>query len=97
VKNPGRSALKRSGRGIRRIMTTKQIQAPPGGVMTDEVGTVTGDLTLQPQHSASGDVTLRVQYTGADEWYTVSGAHVKVDGGDSEAVAKAEEELLARF
>jgi hypothetical protein len=78
-------------------MTTKQIQAPQGGVMTEEVGTVTGDLTLEPQHSAAGDVTLRVQYTGADEWYTVSGAHIKVDGGDSDAVAKAEEELLARF
>lgn len=78
-------------------MTTKNIKAPPGGVMTDEVGTVTGDLTLQPQPSAFGDVTLRVQYTGAEEWYLVSGAHITVDGGDSDAVAKAEAELLARF
>jgi len=78
-------------------MTTKKVQAPPGGVMTDEVGTVTGDLTLEPQHSAAGDVILRVQYTGADEWYTVSGAHLKVDPGDPEAIAKAEEDLLARF
>lgn len=78
-------------------MTTKTIQAPPGGIMTDEVGTVTGDLTLEPQHSKSGDVTLRVQYTGADEWYTVTGAHIRVDGSNPDAVAKAEEELLARF
>lgn len=78
-------------------MTTKTIQAPAGGVMTDEVGTITGDLTLEPQHSPSGDVTLRVQYTGADEWYTVTGAHLKVNGNDSDAVAKAEQDLLARF
>jgi len=64
--------------------------------MTDEVGIVTGDLTLTPW--LDGDtVRLRVQYKGADEWYTVSDASVKVDAANQDAVDKASNELLARF
>ena len=55
----------------------KDIVAPPGGVMTDEVGVVTGDLTLETQLSPDCVVSLRVQYKGADEWYTVTGATTK--------------------
>ncbi|MEH1099192.1 hypothetical protein [Micromonospora sp. CPCC 205561] len=47
----------------------------PGGVMTDEVGVVTGELTLRTAH-ADGQVTLTVQYKDADEWYAVSGGRV---------------------
>lgn len=45
----------------------------PGGVMTDEAGVVTGELTLQTGY-ADGQVSLRVQYKDADEWYAVTGA-----------------------
>ncbi|SCG76370.1 hypothetical protein [Micromonospora humi] len=51
---------------------TADITAGPGGVMTDEVGVVTGELTLRTEH-ADGKVTLRVQYKDADEWYAVTG------------------------
>ncbi|MFD6638468.1 hypothetical protein ACFWDN_21910 [Micromonospora chalcea] len=51
---------------------TTDIVPGPGGVMTDEVGVVTGDLTLRTEH-ADGRVTLRVQYKDADEWYAVTG------------------------
>ncbi|GAA4679492.1 hypothetical protein Prum_044380 [Phytohabitans rumicis] len=51
---------------------TTDITAGPGGVMTDEVGVVTGDLTLRTE-LVDGQVTLRVQYKDADEWYTVTG------------------------
>jgi len=51
---------------------TTDITAGPGGVMTDEVGVVTGDLTLRSEISGT-IVTLRVQYKDADEWYTVTG------------------------
>ncbi|WP_428963184.1 hypothetical protein [Micromonospora fluostatini] len=44
----------------------------PGGVMTDEVGVVTGELTLRTEY-ADGRVTVRVQYKDADEWYAVTG------------------------
>nr|WP_308194621.1 hypothetical protein [Micromonospora cabrerizensis] len=54
---------------------TTDIVPGPGGVMTDEVGVVTGDLTLRTEY-ADGKVTLRVQYKDADEWYAVTGASV---------------------
>ncbi|WP_342672761.1 hypothetical protein [Micromonospora rhizosphaerae] len=54
---------------------TADITAGPGGVMTDEVGVVTGELTLRTEY-ADGQVTLRVQYKDADEWYTVTGGKV---------------------
>ncbi|MEU7974791.1 hypothetical protein ACFYPG_12715 [Micromonospora sp. NPDC005553] len=54
---------------------TTDIVPGPGGVMTDEVGVVTGDLTLRTEY-ADGKVTLRVQYKDADEWYAVTGTSV---------------------
>ena len=56
---------------------TTDIVAGPGGVMTDEAGVVTGDLTLRSE-LADGAYVLRVQYKGADEWYTVTGAKARV-------------------
>jgi hypothetical protein len=50
---------------------TADITAGPGGVMTDEVGVVTGDLTLRTV-LAEGQVRLEVQYKDADEWYAVT-------------------------
>ncbi|MEV4413203.1 hypothetical protein [Catellatospora sp. NPDC049609] len=76
---------------------TVDVMAPRGGVMTDEVGTVTGELTLEPK--VEGDtVRLRVRYKGAEEWYTVTGAQVKVaDPADPAAVDRAAQDLLNRF
>ncbi|MEU4780795.1 hypothetical protein [Micromonospora sp. NPDC023633] len=54
---------------------TADIVPGPGGVMTDEVGVVTGELTLRTGY-ADGQVTLTVQYKDADEWYTVTGGRV---------------------
>ncbi|MGC1214962.1 MAG: hypothetical protein WA890_27345, partial [Micromonospora sp.] len=51
------------------------ITTGPGGVMTDEVGVVTGELTLRTEY-ADGQVTLHVQYKDADEWYVVTGGKV---------------------
>ncbi|WP_129841921.1 hypothetical protein [Streptomyces sp. RFCAC02] len=47
--------------------------APKGGVMTSEVGVITGELELHTDADADGVLTLRVRYAGADEWYTVDG------------------------
>jgi hypothetical protein len=54
-------------------MLTADIVAGPGGVMTDEVGVVTGDLTLSSAVD-DGTYVLKVRYKGAEEWYTVTGA-----------------------
>jgi hypothetical protein len=50
------------------------ITAGPGGVMTDEVGVVTGDLTLESAPGADGSFVVKVQYKDAEEWYSVTGA-----------------------
>ena len=52
---------------------TTDIVAGPGGVMTDEVGVVTGDLTVRTEF-ADGHAVVKVQYRDAAEWYTVTGA-----------------------
>lgn len=65
---------------------TTDITAGQGGVMTDEVGVVTGDLTLRSE-LASGAVTVKVQYKDADEWYAVTGAKATLkDPADLDAV-----------
>ncbi|UQU65207.1 hypothetical protein COUCH_02335 [Couchioplanes caeruleus] len=65
---------------------TTDITAGQGGVMTDEVGVVTGDLTLRTELSG-GQVVVRAQYKDADEWYTVTGAKAQLkDPADLEAV-----------
>ena len=54
------------------------ITTGPGGVMTDEVGVVTGDLTVRTELDDDGQVVVKVQYKGADEWYTATAAKAKL-------------------
>ncbi|MDT4991197.1 MAG: hypothetical protein QOH97_1089 [Actinoplanes sp.] len=62
------------------------ITAGPGGVMTDEVGVITGDLTLRTDY-AGGKVTVNVQYKDAEEWYVVTGGKADLkDPADVTAV-----------
>jgi hypothetical protein len=68
----------------------------PGGVMTDEVGVVTGELTLK---TAMDGTTARtsVQYRQAAEWYAVTGAAVTLaDPTDLRAVHQVAVALLNR-
>ncbi|MEV8510975.1 hypothetical protein, partial [Dactylosporangium sp. NPDC051484] len=50
------------------------IMAGPGGVMTDDVGVITGELTLRSETAPDGSFVVQVQYKEADEWYVVTGA-----------------------
>jgi hypothetical protein len=55
--------------------------------MTDEVGVVTGELTLRTELAAGGQVTLQVQYREAAEWYAVTGGRCTLrEPGDLAAV-----------
>jgi hypothetical protein len=56
---------------------TTDITAGPGGVMTEEVGVITGQLTVRSVY-ADGQVTLYVQYKDADEWYLITGGRAKL-------------------
>lgn len=64
---------------------TSDFIARPGGVMTDEVGAITGELTLRTEVQA-GTVVHRVQYKDADEWYVITGGSGPLaDGMDIDA------------
>ncbi|WP_432199029.1 hypothetical protein [Streptomyces sp. bgisy027] len=53
-----------------------EVKAGPGGAMTDEVGVITGDLTVATRLLPDGRVGIAIQYTDADEWYTLTGSPV---------------------
>ncbi|MEU9123210.1 hypothetical protein AB0C96_25655 [Streptomyces sp. NPDC048506] len=57
------------------------VTAGPGGAMTDEVGVITGDLTLATHTLPDGRAHIAIQYTGAEEWYTLTGSPVPLPGG----------------
>lgn len=68
---------------------TSDFTPGPGGVMTAEVGVITGELTLRTEVSDTGTVTLRVQYREADEWYDVAGGQTGLPAPVAEPVAAA--------
>ncbi|MEU9837297.1 hypothetical protein AB0D67_37670 [Streptosporangium sp. NPDC048047] len=43
--------------------------------MTDEVGVITGELLMSTEVS-DDQLQVRVQYAGAEEWYTLTGSPV---------------------
>jgi hypothetical protein len=76
---------------------TTDILPGPGGVMTDEAGVVTGDLTLRTELSEAGEAVLSVQYKDAEEWYAVTGGRAKLtDPADLDAVHTIAVGLLHR-
>jgi hypothetical protein len=75
---------------------TAAIVAGPGGVMTDEVGVVTGDLELRTA-LADGQVALRVRYKDTEDWYAVTGARTALaDAAGLDAVHAIAVALLNR-
>ncbi|WP_405148467.1 hypothetical protein OG589_11175 [Sphaerisporangium sp. NBC_01403] len=56
--------------------------------MTDEVGIVTGDLTVVTD-IREGQAVVQVAYTGAEESYTVTGGPLVIAGGDDGACVHA--------
>jgi hypothetical protein len=76
---------------------TSDIVNRGGGVMTDEVGVVTGELTLRSELVADGAVNQTVQYKDAEEWYRVTGGTCTLaDPADLDAVHQLVTNLLHR-
>ncbi|MFE7214519.1 hypothetical protein ACFU93_32160 [Streptomyces sp. NPDC057611] len=69
------------------------VKAGPGGAMTDEVGVITGELTVATSLLPDGRVGIAIQYTEADEWYTLTGSPVPVP---PEGLAALHEQVLER-
>ncbi|GAA4890134.1 hypothetical protein ACFPM3_19650 [Streptomyces coeruleoprunus] len=63
-----------------------EVTAGRGGAMTDEVGVVTGDLTVITARAADGLAHITVAYTGAEESYTLTGSPVPVPPDGVEAL-----------
>lgn len=67
-------------------MSTKEnrkrslMRSTVGGVMTDEVGAVTGDLEIVTRLRDVGLLDVFVRYAGGEEWYTVTGSPVSLGG-----------------
>ncbi|WP_269857410.1 hypothetical protein [Streptomyces sp. RPT161] len=66
-----------------------EVTAGPGGAMTDEVGVITGDLTVATADQGDGTARVRIQYTGADEWYELEGSPARITAGGLAAVHRA--------
>lgn len=76
--------LRRSGRAMPHTSLTESsaiassdpagattFQSTPGGVLTLEVGVITGELEIRLQDPAI--LGLQIRYTGTTEWFTVAG------------------------
>ncbi len=57
-----------------------RIQSTIGGVMTEEVGAITGDLEVETA-LAGRHLDVKVAYAGACDWYRVRGAPLIVTTG----------------
>lgn len=49
-----------------------------GGVMTKEVGAITGELEVATHPTRGGLIEVAVRYAGAEEWYVVEGSPVEL-------------------
>lgn len=70
-----------------------EVKSGPGGAMTDEVGVITGDLTIATSLLPVRRAGIRIQYTDADEWYTLTGSPVPLPPG---GLAALHRDILAR-
>ncbi|MET9608221.1 hypothetical protein ABZZ17_24665 [Streptomyces sp. NPDC006512] len=70
------------------VPLTDHVKAGPGGAMTDEVGVITGAVTLTTEPGLDGPVSVRIQYAGAEEWYTLTGSPAPLPPGGLAALHK---------
>ncbi|MEU0009103.1 hypothetical protein ABZ079_33825 [Streptomyces sp. NPDC006314] len=72
-----------------------RVTAGPGGAMTDEVGVITGDLTVATILLSDGhSVRVAIQHAGSDTWYTLAGSPAPVPAGQ---LAAYHRDLLGRI
>lgn len=67
------------------------------GVMTEEVGVISGELELRTSCDENGALTLAITYAGAEEWYTLPGEkYTLYDPRDHEVVHRMLTNVLER-
>jgi len=78
------------------MQRSTDVTAGPGGVMTDEVGVVTGDLTARTETADDGSVRSMVAYQGVLDWYTVTDGPTTLGTDDLDAVHNRVVERVTR-
>jgi hypothetical protein len=73
--------------------TRSTITSTTGGVMTGEVGAVTGELEVATR-PRSGTIEVVVRYVGADEWYAVDGSPIAVNNADELSYSELHEHVV---
>ena len=73
--------------------TRSTIISTTGGVMTGEVGAVTGELEVATR-PRSGTIEVAVRYAGADEWYAVDGSPIAVNNADELSYSELHEHVV---
>jgi hypothetical protein len=73
--------------------TRSTITSTTGGVMTGEVGAVTGELEVATR-PRSGTIEVAVRYAGADEWYAVDGSPIAVNNADELSYSEVHEHVV---
>lgn len=66
------------------------------GVMTEEVGVISGELELCTTCDTDGTLTLAITYVGAEEWYTLPGKYRIYDPRDHEVIHRILVNVLER-
>lgn len=67
------------------------------GVMTNEVGVISGELELRTVCDDNGNLTLNITYVRAEEWYTLPGKGYRLhDTRDHEVVHQLLVNVLKR-
>src|SRR5919202_3364998 len=66
--------------GVRQDETRSTFTSTVGGVMTTEVGAVTGELEVVTR-AEEGTLEAFIRYAGAEEWYTVEGSPIELENG----------------
>lgn len=67
------------------------------GVMTAEVGVISGELELRTTCNEDGELSLAITYVGAAEWYTLPGEDYRLhDLRDHEVVHRMLVTVLER-
>lgn len=74
---------------------TTVIKVARGGIMTDEVGVITGDVEIESSLSDSGEAAAHCRYDQANEWYVVTDAARALHSG--EELKEFHEELVAKY
>ncbi len=69
------------------------ITSTTGGVMTEEVGAVTGELEVATR-PRSRKIEVAVRYAEADEWYAVDGSPIAVNNADELSYSELHEHVV---